>query len=96
MQNLEGGVTDPGGIQIELLHVAGCPNVDAARELLRACLAELDLAVNVIAVEGNFPSPTIRVNGRDIMGAAPDYTHAFCRLDVPTRERLVAALEVSG
>ena len=88
-------MSEPGDIQIELLHVAGCANVDAARALLRACLAELELAVNVIEVEGNFPSPTIRVNGKDIMGAVPDYTHAFCRLDVPTRERLVAALEVS-
>src|SRR5215471_2144113 len=74
---------DPDAIQIELRYVAGCPNVDAARALLQACLDELELAADVTEAEGDFPSPTIFVNGTDVMGAQAG-TGAFCRLDLPT------------
>jgi hypothetical protein len=84
----------PDKVRIELRYVSGCANVDAARSLLRACLGELGLEANVTEVEGDFPSPTIRVNGADVMGAV-NSEGAFCRLDVPTRERLMAALEMT-
>jgi hypothetical protein len=77
---------------IELRHVPGCPHADAARALLRECLAELNLEVAFADEEGEYPSPTILVNGEDVMGA-PASQAAACRLDVPTRARLVAALE---
>lgn len=78
-------------ISVELLHVAGCPNLDAARSLLAACLRELGLPPGFEEREGEFPSPTIRVNGRDVMDA-PAGAAASCRLDLPTRRRLLAAL----
>lgn len=78
-------------MRIELLHVPGCPNVDEARALLATCMAELQLDVAVQEKEGAFPSPTILVNGVDVMGA-PASESANCRLDVPTKSRLIAAL----
>ncbi|MFI5287327.1 MAG: alkylmercury lyase, partial [Candidatus Dormibacteria bacterium] len=79
-------------LKIELLHLPECPHVDEARQLLRACLSELDLTdVAVADREGNFPSPSILVNGIDVMGAPP-LENASCRLDLPTRERVVSAL----
>jgi hypothetical protein len=79
-------------IEVELLYVPGCANVEQARGLLNAVLSELHLAVQLQEREGAYPSPTIRVNGRDVMGA-PASSEASCRLDLPTRERLLAALK---
>jgi hypothetical protein len=79
-------------MKIEVLHVSGCPHVDVARALLRECMAELKLEVTVDEKEGAFPSPTILVNGVDVMGA-PASQVAACRLDVPTRHRLLLALQ---
>ncbi len=78
-------------MRIELLHVSECPHVDATRALLSECLAELKLDVTVEDEEGSYPSPTILVNGVDVMGA-PASQSAACRLDVPTRHRLLLVL----
>lgn len=77
---------------VELLHIPDCPNVEDARQLLRDCLSELTLTnVEVVDREGSFASPSIVVNGIDVMGA-PAMDVASCRLDLPTRERVVTAL----
>ena len=78
-------------VEVELRHVAGCPHADAARALLKECLTELKLDVAVLDKEGDYPSPSILVNGEDVMGP-PASQAASCRLDVPTRPRLLAAL----
>src|ERR1700674_3099323 len=78
-------------VDVELRYVAGCPHADAARALLRECLTELRLDVSVEDKEGQYPSPTILVNGEDVMGA-PASQGAACRLDVPTQPRLLIAL----
>jgi hypothetical protein len=79
-------------LKIELLHIPDCPHVEQARQLLRACLSEVALAdVEVADREGDFPSPSILVNGIDVMGASPS-ENASCRLDLPTRERMLSAL----
>jgi hypothetical protein len=78
--------------KIELLHIAGCPHVEQARRLLQSCLDDLGLRnVGFEDREGDFPSPSIIVDGADVMGGPADGT-ASCRLDVPTRERVIAAL----
>lgn len=78
--------------EIELLHLPDCPNVDAAWSLLRACLSELGLtSLEVADKTGEFPSPSILVNGIDVTGQ-PTIESASCRLDLPTRERVMRAL----
>jgi hypothetical protein len=47
--------------------------------------------LEVADIEGWFPSPSILVNGIDVMGA-PAIDSASCRLDLPTRERVMSAL----
>ena len=79
-------------IRVELLHTPDCPNLDAARALLESCIDELGLAVTVIDREGDFSSPTILVNGADVMGQSVA-ENAGCRLDLPTRERVLEALQ---
>ena len=78
-------------IRVELLLVPGCPHVDAARRLLQSCLSEVGIQPRIEEREGAYPSPTILINGEDVMGRPPSM-EASCRLDVPTRERLLAAL----
>jgi len=81
----------PVETRIEVLHTPGCPHVDEARSLLRTCLAELRLELSIQEREGDYPSPTILVNGIDVMGRT-DIQGAMCRLDLPTRDRVLAAL----
>jgi hypothetical protein len=78
-------------MKVELLYVPGCPNVNNARLLLRACLHEVGLEASIEEREGDYPSPTILLDGQDVMGS-PASVAAACRLDVPTRERVLAAL----
>ena len=82
-------------MKIELLHVPGCANLDYARQLLRSTLSELGLDEQIEEEEGAYPSPTILIDGTDIMGR-PDATGASCRLDLPMRERLGGALQAAS
>ena len=77
--------------RVELRHTPDCPNLDASRALLESCISELGLTLTVIDREGEYPSPTIVVNGADVMGQ-PLSDSAGCRLDLPTRERILQAL----
>lgn len=80
--------------RIQLLYFAGCPHADAARALLKACLARLDLAWPIEEKNGDYPSPTILIDGVDVMGKPPA-AGRMCRLDAPTEARLMAALTKS-
>jgi hypothetical protein len=83
-------------LTIELLHIPGCPHVEPARRLLLECLADLSIPNAAVEdKEGAFPSPSILVNGTDVMGE-PAVASAACRLDVPTREGILAALRPLG
>jgi hypothetical protein len=83
-------LTDPP--KVELLHLCDCLYVEQARQLLRDCLNDLSMtSVEVVDREGDFSSPSILVNGIDVMGA-PAIEGASCRLDLPTRERVMSAL----
>lgn len=76
---------------VEVLYSSGCANVQATRRLVRRCVALLGLEIDVLEREGDHPSPTVLVNGRDVMGDQPPSGGA-CRLDVPTEERILEAL----
>jgi hypothetical protein len=81
--------------RIELLHVPGCPLVDRVRATVEACLDEAGLTDVVHQREGSFASPTLLIDGTDVTGARAQ-TEACCRLDLPTREQILAALHASG
>jgi hypothetical protein len=76
---------------VEVRYLAGCPHAAAALALVRRCVARLGLDVAVIENEGDHPSPSVRVNGSDVMGEPPA-AGPTCRLDVPTEERVLRAL----
>lgn len=76
-------------MKIHLLHFPGCPNVGATRAAVRDALAaeQLDIAVEEIDVNApdapswarDWGSPTVLVDGQDVLGAAPNSASA-CRL----------------
>lgn len=78
-------------MRVELRSVPHCPNLAPAREALHAALADLGLDTVVTEVVGDYPSPTILINDVDVMGGTGDGP-ATCRLDLPTADRIRAAL----
>ncbi|HKA92000.1 MAG TPA: hypothetical protein VKE22_30260 [Haliangiales bacterium] len=79
---------------VEVLYFAGCPHAAGAVALVRDCVARLGLAIDVVEREGAYPSPSVRVDGRDVMGE-PATAGQSCRLDVPTEDRVIAALRAA-
>lgn len=81
-------------MRIELLLVPDCPLAPAAREALAVGLDELGLDTVVHERVGDYPSPTVLVDGRDVMtGILGVAQTAACRLDVPTAAQITAAVQ---
>jgi hypothetical protein len=78
-------------VKVELRAVPDCPNLDAARDLLRACLGEAGLPEEFVERIGDYPSPSVVVDGVDVTGADPGGA-ACCVLRLPTRSEILAAL----
>jgi hypothetical protein len=81
-------------MKIEVLYFGGCPNALPAVDLVRRCLAQLGLEVSVVERDGDYPSPSVRVDGRDVMGE-PASDGRCCRLDRPTEARVLEALRAA-
>jgi len=95
----------------DLFEVSGPVRDDAKRDTSRAIeisrfvpLDEVDpeilrvyekLGIPIEEQKGAYPSPTILVDGMDVMGR-PEAVGASCRLDMPTRERVLAALQAAA
>jgi hypothetical protein len=83
-------------MRVELLHYEGCPLAPAAHRLVRECLIAAGVPDPVLVRVGDHPSPTVLVNGTDVMHPAAELSkESVCRIDVPTRERVVAALSAA-
>jgi hypothetical protein len=83
-------------MRVELLHFEGCPLAPAAYRLVRLCLIALGIPDPVLVRVGDGPSPTVLVNGTDVMRPAAERSNArVCRIDVPTRERVLGALRAA-
>jgi hypothetical protein len=80
-------------MRIEHLSSPGCRNAAAARDLVVECLAALGYVEPVIERVGAFPSPSVLVNGTDVMRPDQPPTGECCRLDVPTRAAIMVALK---
>jgi hypothetical protein len=80
-------------MKIELFSSPGCPNAVAARAMVTECLTAVGIDVPIIERVGRFPSPTVLVDGIDVMRPDDGARDAdACRLDLPTPQRIFAAL----
>jgi DNA invertase Pin-like site-specific DNA recombinase len=80
-------------VRVELLSHEGCLLADHTRAVVLACIAEVGITTPVIERVGSHPSPTVLIDGQDVMGdpgLAPGI--AACRLDTPTRDRVLRVL----
>lgn len=82
-------------MRVELLLAPGCPHADAARGVVTGCLAQLGVTAPVNETVGRYPSPTVLVDGEDVMGRSAGTDTDACRLDLPTSERVLAAMRAS-
>jgi hypothetical protein len=76
---------------VELRSVPDCPNLAPVRHVLYAALAELGLPPEVTELVGDYPSPSLLINGADLTGRSTGSV-AACRLDLPTDGQIRAAL----
>jgi hypothetical protein len=84
-------------VTVELLLAPDCRHGPAARAVLAECLDQLGLDLPVQERVGDYPSPTVLVDGIDAMtNAAGAPGRRACRLDVPTMARVLAALRRSA
>jgi CO dehydrogenase/acetyl-CoA synthase alpha subunit len=79
-------------LRIEFLYFVGCPHAATARLMVETCLKRLGLELPIDDKEGDYPSPTILIDGEDVTGAAPA-SGRTCRLDVPTEAQVLSALQ---
>lgn len=90
-------------IEIELVYFDGCPNVERAREHLRAVLGSASWTEwNLSSAETpesfrRYGSPTVLVDGRDVTGGADGNAAMACRADgAPSLEIIQEALSRHG
>lgn len=79
-------------VLIQLLHVPDCPLLDQVRDTMRDCLVRTSVAVEVIEMEGSYPSPTLVIDGIDVTTGAPPLEQVCCRFDLPTCTQILQAL----
>lgn len=80
-------------MDVELLLSADCPHAAAARAVLTECVHRLGLSIVVQERVGDFASPTVLVDGVDVMtGTTGPPPMRACRLDVPTVPCVLTAL----
>jgi hypothetical protein len=84
--------TDP---RIQLLYLPRCPLVDQVRTTLRESLSAIGSRAKVEEIERPCASPTLLIHGVDVTGRTPPQGTS-CRLDLPTKEQIVAALAGSS
>lgn len=78
--------------RVQVLQVPDCPLVGRLLELLEECGAAADVDLDVEVIVGEYPSPTLVVDGVDVTTDQPVSQITCCRLDLPTRAQVLAAL----
>jgi hypothetical protein len=77
--------------RIVILQVPGCPMVGRVRETVRRALEQCRVRAEIEDLVGDYPSPTLLINGQDVTGRQWGDCSA-CRLDLPTEDQVMAAL----
>lgn len=82
-------------VRARILQVPECPLVDELQALVEECLSALgDIGVVEIEV-GDYPSPTLVIDGVDVATGHPIEDRVCCRLDLPSRAQVLSALKNS-
>lgn len=83
-------------MRVELLRSPGCRNADGTHAMLRNCLAECGVRDPILELVGPFASPTVLINGLDVVGEPPGgHIRESCRLDLPTADHVRSAVRAA-
>ncbi|MFD2794506.1 alkylmercury lyase [Promicromonospora vindobonensis] len=78
--------------QVQVLQVPGCPLVDRLLALVEECRVQSGIDLDVQVLTGQYPSPTLVVEGLDVATGQAVMSATCCRLDLPTRAQVLGAL----
>jgi hypothetical protein len=81
--------------RICILHVPDCPLVGRLRIEVEMALKSIGTTAVIQEIKGSYSSPTLLVDGVEIDGY-PLGTEPACRIGLPTREQIVAAILAAG
>jgi hypothetical protein len=80
-------------MRVELLLSPDCAHADAAGAVLKRCLRATGLDLAITERIGDFPSPTVLVDGVDVMtGVSGTPVIQACLLNRPTETRILTVL----
>jgi hypothetical protein len=65
--------------------------VERVRQTVRRALERCGVRTEIEDLVGDYPSPTLLINGQDVTGSQSGDCSA-CRLDLPTEDQVIAAL----
>ena len=82
-------------VELQLLSVDGCPNAGRVRELVQKALSEAGVQARLAEPVGDYPSPTLLVDGIDVVTGRPLGSNPACRLDLPTEAQILSSLEAA-
>ena len=80
------------GSRIRILQVEDCPLVHVLIDDLKSCLIAADVDEPVEVVVGDYPSPTLLIDGIDVATGQPISGRPRCRMDLPSRSQIQAAV----
>ena len=78
--------------RIQILQVPGCPFVDRLIDEVERCLTEAAVAEPVEIIVGDYPSPTLVVDGLDVATGRPVAGEPRCRMDLPSPQQIRVAI----
>ena len=81
-------------VTVDVLYFDGCPNAATTLALVRSCVARFGGGVEIVEHQGDHPSPSVLVNGEDIMGD-PGTTGRACRCDLPSEQRIMDTIRAA-
>ncbi len=79
------------GTRIQILQVPDCPLVDQLIDEVENCLVDMGVHEPVQVLVGDYPSPTLLIDGIDAATGRPGDGEPRCRMDLPSREQIRAA-----
>lgn len=82
-------------MRIQLWHGPDCPLAERLRTSLHQCLRRTETPAEVEESVGDYPSPTLVIDGLDVATGRAPASEACCRLDLPTDTQIQAALHRS-
>ena len=81
----------PGELRISILHVPDCPLIGPVRETLEAALESVGATAVIEEIEGEYPSPTLLIDGVEVAGY-PLGSDPACRIHLPTMQEIATAV----